>query len=65
MPRHTIPLNGRTTRHTKFTQDEVEALLQKGFRFAIYHPAGDEFRLSLPLQTIEDRLHGTLTIEQG
>jgi len=31
MPRHTIPLNGRTTRHTKFTQDEVEALLQKGF----------------------------------
>ncbi len=43
----------------------MEALLQKGFRFAIYHPAGDEFRLSLPLQTIEDRAHGTLTIEQG
>lgn len=65
MPSHTIPLNGRTTRHTKFTQDEVEALLQKGFRFAIYHPEGEEFRLSLPLQTIEDRTHGTLTIEQG
>jgi hypothetical protein len=43
----------------------VEALMQKGFRFSIYHPEGDEFRLSLPLQTIEDRDRGTLTIEQG
>ena len=65
MPSHTIALNGRTTRHPKFTVDEVEALLRKGFRFSIYHPEGDEFRLSLPLQTIEDRERGTLTIEQG
>ena len=65
MPQHTIPLNGRTTRHPKFTAEEVEALVQKGFRFSIYHPEGDEFRLSLPLQTIEDRDRGTLTIEQG
>ncbi len=65
MPSHTIPLKGRTTRHPKFTHEEAETLLQKGFRFAIYHPEGEEFRLSLPLQTIEDREHGTLTIEQG
>ena len=44
---------------------EVEALQQKVFRFAIYHPAGDDFRLSLPLETLEDRTHGTLTISQG
>ena len=65
MPVHTIPLNGRATRHPKFTLEEVEELLRKGFRFSIYHPEGDEFRLSLPLQTIEDRDRGTLTIEQG
>lgn len=34
-------------------------------RLEVYHPEGDEFRLSLPLQTIEDRVQGTLTIEQG
>ncbi|MBN9316404.1 MAG: hypothetical protein J0I99_11735 [Devosia sp.] len=65
MPVHTIPLNGRTTRHPKFTQEEAETLRVKGFRFSIYRPEEDEFRLSLPLQTIEDRVHGTLTIEQG
>jgi hypothetical protein len=40
-------------------------LREKGFRFSIYRPDEDEFRLSLPLQTIEDREHGKLTIEQG
>lgn len=65
MPTHTIELKGRTTRHPKFTPSEVEALVHKGFRFSIYRPEEDEFRLSLPLQTIEDRDRGTLTIEQG
>lgn len=65
MPSHTIPLNGRTTRWPKFTTEEAEDLRQKGFRFSIYRPDEDEFRLSLPLQTIEDRVHDTLTIEQG
>lgn len=32
---------------------------------SIYLPDEDEFRLGLPLQTIEDREHGTITIEQG
>ncbi|MDC9825605.1 hypothetical protein PRN20_17870 [Devosia sp. ZB163] len=65
MPQHTIALNGRTTRHPRFTPEEAETLRAKGFRFSIYRPEEDEFRLSLPLQTIEDRAHGTLTIEQG
>ncbi len=65
MPTHTIPLNGRPTRHPKFTPEEAEALRQKGFRFSIYRPEEGEYRLSLPLQTIEDRGEGTLTIEQG
>jgi len=33
MPSHTIPLNGRTTRHPKFTPEEAEELRVKGFRF--------------------------------
>lgn len=37
----------------------------KGFRFSICRPDEDEFRLSLPLQTIEDREHRTIAIEQG
>ena len=65
MPTHTIPLNGRTTRHPSFTAEEAEALRSKGFRFSIYRPEEAEYRLSLPLQTIEDRDRGTLTIEQG
>ena len=56
---------GPPAKHPKFTQEEAEALRLKGFRFSIYRPEEDEFRLSLPLQTIEDRGNGTLTIEQG
>jgi len=73
MPVHTLslenrtldPTTGRATRWPKFTAEEAAELRQKGFRFSIYRPDEDEFRLSLPLQTIEDREHGTLTIEQG
>jgi hypothetical protein len=73
MPVHTLPLNerildrttGRASRWPKFTPQEAAELREKGFRFSIYRPEEDEFRLSLPLQTIEDREHGTLTIEQG
>ena len=65
MPSHTLPLRERSTRWPKFTPEEAEQLRAKGFRFSIYGPEEDEFRLSLPLQTIEDRVHGTLTIEQG
>jgi hypothetical protein len=73
MPVHTLPLNerildrstGRASRWPKFTPEEAAELREKGFRFSIYRPEEDEFRLSLPLQTIEDRVHGTLTIEQG
>lgn len=72
MPVHTLPLNDRITRNAggasrwpKFTPEEAAELRDKGFRFSIYRPEEDEFRLSLPLQTIEDRVHGTITIEQG
>ena len=47
------------------TADEAAELRAKGFRFSIYRPEEDEYRLSLPLQTIEDRVHETITIEQG
>lgn len=73
MPVHTLPLNerilgrsaGGTSRWPKFTPEEAAELRAKGFRFSIYRPKEDEFRLSLPLQTIEDREHRTVTIEQG
>ena len=73
MPVHTLQLNERTlarspggaTRWPIFTPEEAEELRAKGFRFSIFRPEEDEFRLSLPMQTIEDRVHGTLTIEQG
>jgi hypothetical protein len=73
MPVHTLPLTerilgrsaGGASRWPKFTADEAAELREKGFRFSIHRPDEDEFRLSLPLQTIEDRKHGTLTIEQG
>jgi hypothetical protein len=45
--------------------EEAEEPRAKGFRFPMYRPDEDEFRLSLPLQTIEERVQGTLTIEQG
>jgi hypothetical protein len=65
MPSHTLPLNNRTGRHPRLTAEEAAELAERGFRFSIFRPAEEEFRLSLPLQTIEDRVHGTLTIEQG
>jgi hypothetical protein len=77
MPVHTLSLHncnpgqsldpgtGRASRWPKFTAEQAAELREKGFRFSIYRPEEDEFRLSLPLQTIEDREHGTLTIEQG
>mgnify|MGYP001187815919 CR=1 FL=1 len=73
MPVHTLPLKERhpdrstsgASRWPKFTPEEAAELREKGFRFSICRPEEDEFRLSLPLQTIEDREHGTITIEQG
>jgi hypothetical protein len=65
MPVHTLPLRERSTRWPTFTPEEAAELRERGFRFSIYRPEEEEFRLSLPLQTIEDRVHGTLTIEQG
>lgn len=72
MPVHTLRLTDLTparspgtSRWPKFTAEEAAELRAKGFRFSIYRPEEDEYRLSLPLQTIEDRVHGTLTIEQG
>ncbi len=75
MPVHTLRLtdhapaatdgSGRASRWPRFTAAQAAELRAKGFRFSIYRPEEDEFRLSLPLQTIEDREHGTLTIEQG
>jgi hypothetical protein len=43
---------GRATRWLKFTAEEAAELREKGVRFSIYRPDEDEFRLSLPLQTI-------------
>ena len=73
MPVHTLPLTerirsrgpGGASRWPTFTAEQAAELRAKGFRFSIYRPEEDEFRLSLPLQTIEDREHGTITIEQG
>jgi len=73
MPVHTLRLNerplgrgpGGASRWPIFTAEEAAELREKGFRFSIYRPEEAEFRLSLPLQTIEDREDGTLTIEQG
>jgi hypothetical protein len=73
MPVHTLHINerplgrgpGGASRWPTFTAAEAAELREKGFRFSIYRPDEDEFRLSLPLQTIEDREHGTITIEQG
>lgn len=76
MPVHTLSLQNRNldrtqdrssgaSRWPKFTAEQAAELREKGFRFSIYRPEEDEFRLSLPLQTIEDREHGTITIEQG
>lgn len=42
---------------------QVETLEE--FRFSIYWPDVGKFRLSLPMQMIEDGEHWTLTAEQG
>jgi len=55
LPHFTVEDHGEGGGH------HAEPPRQKGLR-----PEEDEFRLSLPLQTIEDRVvHRTPTIEQG
>ena len=56
---------GSSYRRRKFAPEEAAELRAKGFRFSIYRPDEDEFRLSLPLQTIEDREHGMMKIGRG
>ncbi len=36
----------------------------RGFRFSIFQPPEDTFRLSIPYQVAEDREHDTLTFMQ-
>lgn len=62
---HTLPLNGRMSRPFEITDDEAVELYEKGFRFAIFRPGREACRLSLPLETVIDVVHSTITVRQS
>lgn len=64
MLEHTIPLNHRDGRAFRLTPEEAFELHDRGFRFAVFRPGVEEFRLSLPLETVIDTQAATLTIRQ-
>lgn len=61
---HTLPLNDRTGRPLRLTDDEAIDLFQLGFRFSIFRPGREESHLSMPFETVIDPVSGTLTIRQ-
>lgn len=61
---HTVSLDGRDSRNPKLTYEEANEMLAKGFRFSIYRPQEDLFRVSIPYQTVRDGEGKTLTFMQ-
>lgn len=61
---HTVSLEGRDPRNPKLTYEEANEMLAKGFRFSIYRPQEDLFRVSIPYQTVQDGDRQTLTFMQ-
>lgn len=61
---HTLPLQGRDSRHLRLTGEESVDLWRLGFRFSIFRPGAEECRLSLPVETVVDFEAVTLTIRQ-
>lgn len=64
MPSYTLPLNERDTRRIDIGPREAAEMMALGFRFSIFSPTAREYQISRPYTVIEDRTHGTLTIEQ-
>jgi hypothetical protein len=66
MPSHTVQLNGRDPElaRIRFTFEEASAMLDKGFRFSVFHPPEELYRLSIPYRIWDDRDHGTVTFMQ-
>jgi hypothetical protein len=64
MVTHTIELEGRSPDKVKIRREEAEAMAAKGFRFSIFDPGAQEFRLTIPYQTARTVEGNTLTFMQ-
>lgn len=57
-------LDGRDAAKLKLTEKEAWAMWKEGFKFSIFDPEQDEYRLSVPYRIAENRGKGTLAISQ-
>ncbi len=61
----TVPAEGRDPKKPKLRVAEATEMAAIGFRFSIFHPEEEEFRLSLPYTLAIDQAHQTLTFMQA
>jgi hypothetical protein len=64
MVTHTIELDGRNPDKVKIRRAEADEMARKGFRFSIFDPGLEEFRLTIPYQTARTAEAHTLTFMQ-
>jgi hypothetical protein len=65
MPEHTVPKRARELQTMHFSADEAQQMLEKGFRFGIYQPTQNEYRLAAPYRVAINIDRDTLTFTQG
>lgn len=52
MAEYTTLLQGRDPRKLKLTEEEAWDMWAAGFRFSIFDPTNDDYRLSIPWKTL-------------
>ena len=64
MPSFTTELKGRNPDKLKLSEEEAWNMLNAGFRFSLFDPTTDDYRLSSPYRLAHNLTRGTITLEQ-
>ncbi len=64
MAEYTTHLHGRDPRKLRLTEEEAWAMWAAGFKFSIFDPIGDDYRLSIPWKTLIFVGKDTVTLQQ-
>lgn len=64
MPTFTTDLKDRNTAKFRLTEEEAWKMQRAGFRFSIFNPLDEDYRISLPFRLLHNLDRGTVTLQQ-
>lgn len=64
MAEYTTTLEKRDPAKLRLTEKEAFEMLNKGFRFSIFDPQAEDYRISIPYRMLQNLDRGTVTLMQ-